>query len=112
MSTAVKLDTQHSALSTQHLPGLAVRCQDVTKAFGEGETQVMALRGIDTEVNFGELTLLVGPSGCGKTTLISVVAGLLDPTAGTVEVPGEALTAMRGRRLVQFRGHNTGSGFP
>src|SRR5947209_67777 len=87
---------------------LAVRCQGVTKAFGEGDTQVMALRGIDTEVNLGELTLLVGPSGCGKTTLISVVAGLLDPTAGTVEVLGEDLTAMRGGRLVQFRGQNIG----
>jgi putative ABC transport system ATP-binding protein len=88
--------------------GLAVRCHGVTKAFGEGDTQVMALRGIDADVNFGELTLLVGPSGCGKTTLISVVAGLLDPTAGTVEVLGEDLTAMRGGRLVQFRGRNIG----
>src|SRR3954471_23222432 len=107
-TAAVERETQDSGLRTQDSPGLAVRCHGVTKAFGEGETQVMALRGIDTEVSLGELTLLVGPSGCGKTTLISVVAGLLDPTAGTVEVLGEDLTAMRGGRLVQLRGKNIG----
>jgi putative ABC transport system ATP-binding protein len=80
----------------------------VTKQFGTGDAKVMALRGVDADVQLGELTLLVGPSGCGKTTLISVVAGLLDPTAGEVEVLGEDLTALRGRRLVEFRGQNIG----
>src|SRR5436190_299311 len=87
---------------------LAVRCRGVTKEFGTGEAKVMALRGVDADVRLGELTLLVGPSGCGKTTLISAIAGLLDPTAGDVEVLGEELTALRGRRLVEFRGKNIG----
>jgi putative ABC transport system ATP-binding protein len=87
---------------------LAVSCRGVTKEFGTGETKVQALQGIDVAVRQGELTLLVGPSGCGKTTLISIIAGLLDPTAGRVEVFGEDLTAMRGRRLVEFRGHSIG----
>jgi NAD(P)H-flavin reductase len=60
----------------------------VTKEFGDGDSKVTALAGIDLEVPPGELTLLVGPSGCGKTTLISIIAGLLDPTAGAVEVLG------------------------
>ena len=87
---------------------LAVRCRGVTKQFGAGEAAVLALRGVDAEVRLGELTLFVGPSGCGKTTLISVIAGLLDPTAGEVEVFGEELTTLRGRRLVEFRGRNIG----
>jgi putative ABC transport system ATP-binding protein len=87
---------------------LAVSCRGVTKQFGAGEAKVMALRGVDADVRLGELTLLVGPSGCGKTTLISVIAGLLDPTAGDVEVLGEELTSLRGRRLVEFRGRNIG----
>jgi putative ABC transport system ATP-binding protein len=99
--------TEHSVLGTEY-SDLAVRCRDVTKEFVAGDTKVQALRGIDVDVRQGELTLLVGPSGCGKTTLISVIAGLLDPTAGTVEVFGEELTAMRGRRLVNFRGTNIG----
>jgi len=87
---------------------LAVQCRGVTKEFGAGDSVVKALRGVDIDVRQGELTLLTGPSGCGKTTLISIVAGLLDPTAGTVEVFGEELSAMRGRKLVNFRGRNIG----
>jgi putative ABC transport system ATP-binding protein len=52
--------------------------------------------------------LLVGPSGCGKTTLISIVAGLLYPTAGRVEVLGADLAKLSGRRLVEFRAKNIG----
>jgi putative ABC transport system ATP-binding protein len=56
----------------------------------------------------GQLTLLVGPSGCGKTTLISIIAGLLDPTDGEVSVLGEDLRRLTGRWLVRFRGKNIG----
>lgn len=86
----------------------AVICRQVVKEFGSGETRVQALRGIDVDIEFGEMTLLVGPSGCGKTTLISIMAGLLEPTSGEVELLGEHLEAMRGKRLVEFRGQNIG----
>jgi putative ABC transport system ATP-binding protein len=88
--------------------GLAVVCRQVTKEFGDGDSRVRALRGVDLEVHPGELTLLVGPSGCGKTTLISIIAGLLDPTAGAISVLGQDLRRLSGRRLVQFRGANVG----
>jgi putative ABC transport system ATP-binding protein len=64
---------------------------------------VRALRGVDLQVRLGELTLLVGPSGCGKTTLLSIIAGLLEPTAGTVTVLGTALAALSDRQKVAFR---------
>jgi putative ABC transport system ATP-binding protein len=86
----------------------AVVCRKVTKEFGDGDSRVFALRGIDLEVYGGELTLLVGPSGCGKTTLISIIAGLLDPSAGELEVLGEDLRRLKGGRLVGFRGVNVG----
>lgn len=85
----------------------AIVLNGVTKDFGSGETRVTALQNVDLELPYGELTLLVGPSGCGKTTLISIVAGLLDPTAGDVSVLGEPLSKM-GRRKVRFRGENIG----
>jgi putative ABC transport system ATP-binding protein len=86
----------------------AVICRDLTKEFGTGESRVPALRGVNLEVYPGQLTLLVGPSGCGKTTLISIIAGLLDPTDGEVTVLGEDLRTLKGSRLVNFRGKNIG----
>lgn len=88
-------------------PG-AVLCRNVTKAFGDEQTRVWALRGIDVEIAAGELTLLVGPSGCGKTTLISIIAGLLEPTEGDVCVFGQSLAKMSVREKVQFRGRTVG----
>src|SRR5262249_55136753 len=86
----------------------AVVCRGITKVFGQGESQVRALAGIDVEMAAGELTLLVGPSGCGKTTLISVIAGLLDPTEGEVAILGTNLTRLSGRQKVRFRSQNIG----
>jgi putative ABC transport system ATP-binding protein len=86
----------------------AVVCRNVTKAFGTGDDRTWALRGVDLEVEPGQMTLLVGPSGCGKTTLISIIAGLLDPTDGEVSVLGKDLRRLTGRQLVQFRAANIG----
>ena len=68
-----------------------LRCRDVTKDYGEGETCIHALREVTIDIFPGELTLLVGPSGCGKTTLISIMAGTLNPTGGAVEEFGQRL---------------------
>ena len=86
----------------------AIVLKGLTKEFGRGDARTVALRAVDLELPYGELVLLVGPSGCGKTTLISIVAGLLDPTAGTVDVLGQPISAMRGGRKVRFRGANIG----
>lgn len=86
----------------------AVSCKGVTKEFGVNGTKTIALRGVDLDINDGQLTLLVGPSGCGKTTLISIVAGLLNPTQGEVVVLGNDLSKLSGRQLVDFRAKNIG----
>jgi putative ABC transport system ATP-binding protein len=80
----------------------------LTKEFGAGETRIQVLRGVDFEAQAGEITLLVGPSGCGKTTLISIIAGTLQPTAGELAVLGTDLRRLSARQLVAFRRQNIG----
>jgi putative ABC transport system ATP-binding protein len=75
----------------------------VIKDFPSGDGVSRVLHGIDLAVEPGRLTLLVGPSGCGKTTLLSIVTGILSPTAGDVDVMGERITALRGKRKALFR---------
>ncbi len=87
---------------------LAVECKQLEKEFGEGDTRIQVLRGVQLQVRFGEMTMLVGPSGCGKTTLLSVIAGLLDATGGEVEVLGERVDRLPGDRQVEFRRKNVG----
>ena len=87
---------------------VAVSLSGITKHFGTDVNRVTALRGIDLEVDTGELLMLVGPSGCGKTTLISVIAGILDQNDGTCRVFGADLKAMGTAAKTRFRGENIG----
>ena len=85
-----------------------VSCRDVVKTYGSGNAEVHALRGVDLEVYPGELTMLVGPSGCGKTTLLSVIAGILRPTSGSVTALGTDLTRLASWRMTTFRREHVG----
>lgn len=70
------------------------RAMGVSKTFHDGPTATTVLREIGLELRPGELTLLMGPSGSGKTTLISILAGLLRPTAGQVELCGVPISEL------------------
>lgn len=85
----------------------AVTARELTKVFRNG-AEVQALRGVDLDINNGELSMLVGPSGCGKTTLLCVIAGLLDKTAGNVEILGHQVADMPERDRIHFRRENLG----
>jgi putative ABC transport system ATP-binding protein len=80
----------------------------LTKEFVTGDTKTEALRDVDLAVYAGQLTFVAGPSGCGKTTLISIVAGLLEPTRGSVAVLETEFSKLSGRQLVEFRARNIG----
>jgi NitT/TauT family transport system ATP-binding protein len=73
---------------------VAIKIDDVTKAFGKGRTQVVALDGVSLSVAPGEFVCLIGASGCGKSTLLSLVAGLETPTSGTVSTGGRRVAFM------------------
>ncbi|MEO7337847.1 MAG: ABC transporter ATP-binding protein [Caldimonas sp.] len=86
----------------------AIHCKGLIKTFGEGNAQVKALQGVDLDVNFGELLMLVGPSGCGKTTLVSIIAGILDRDAGECLLFGTDMQKMRSDQRARFRGTSIG----
>ena len=87
---------------------VAISCRGITKVYGSGDNAVHALRGIDLEVQNGELLMLVGPSGCGKTTLISIVAGVLDQTAGQCSLFGNDLSQIAANDKTAYRGKTVG----
>ena len=77
-----------------------VEVRGITKFYG---TDVHALESIDLNFPTGQLTSLLGPSGCGKTTLLKIIAGLLEPTAGTVYVKGAPVTGPGPERAFVFQ---------
>jgi putative ABC transport system ATP-binding protein len=85
-----------------------VTCRGLVKWFGQGNTRVRALRGVDLAIEAGQMTLLVGPSGCGKTTLLSLIAGMLEPTDGSLEVLQHDLVRLAPDAKVAFRGRHIG----
>jgi putative ABC transport system ATP-binding protein len=86
----------------------AVHCRGVTKTYGAGPSRVIALRGVDLDVRYGELLLVIGPSGCGKTTLISIISAILERDEGECEVLGQDLSSLKQAERVQFRGNSVG----
>jgi putative ABC transport system ATP-binding protein len=86
----------------------AIFCQGIAKTYGEGESAVKALRGIDFTANFGEIVALVGPSGCGKTTLISIFAAILSRSSGALQLAGVDPDAMTNQDRTIFRREKVG----
>lgn len=108
IQTADKLSSPHITAGAAPGEPLAVHCRGVIKDFGDGDTRIRVLHDVDVEVPAGEMSLLVGPSGCGKTTLISIIAGLLEPTAGDVVLFGTPRASLSPRQLVNYRAANIG----
>ncbi len=107
-SDSIRLPARSAAGRPVPPAAVAVATAGLTKDFGQGDSRTRVLRGIDVEMYAGEITLLVGPSGCGKTTLLSVLAGLLEPTAGRVAVLGTDLGRLSAREKIDFRRRHIG----
>lgn len=81
-----------------------IQLEGITKSFGS----LQVLKGIDLEINSGEVVSIVGPSGAGKTTLLQIMGTLDDPDAGTVSIDGTNLTRMKQKELSAFRNKHIG----
>lgn len=85
-----------------------LKCRNLKKVFGKGDSQVTALNGIDLSVEQGEFTAIVGASGSGKSTLLHILGSVEKPTEGTVVVDGIDLGTLSVRDAAVFRRRKVG----
>jgi putative ABC transport system ATP-binding protein len=82
---------------------MAIDIEDLTVEYASGGYAVRPIDGLSLHADAGELVLLLGASGCGKTTLLSVLAGILTPTSGSVSVDGVDVVGLGGQDLARYR---------
>ena len=86
----------------------AIFCDNLVKIYKIADLEVVALQGLDLEVEQGEMMALVGASGSGKSTLLNVIGGLDLPSAGRIEVAGKDLLSLSERERVIYKRETVG----
>ncbi len=87
---------------------LAVVATNLRKSYGQNESKIEVLKGINLEIQKGERLALVGKSGSGKSTLLSLLAGLDQPDSGEILMGGKVISSMSDKELTYFRASNMG----
>jgi ABC-type lipoprotein export system ATPase subunit len=80
----------------------------VQKTYDTGKVRVDALRGVDLSILRGEMVAIMGPSGCGKTTLLNVLSGIDDISAGQVIIDGVSINTMSDKQCTRYRAEKMG----
>ncbi|MDF3293782.1 ABC transporter ATP-binding protein [Streptomyces silvisoli] len=87
---------------------VAARARQVTKAYGGGETRVVALDAVDVDIARGQFTAIMGPSGSGKSTLMHCLAGLDSLTSGRIWIGETEITKLKDKQLTRLRRDQVG----
>ena len=85
-----------------------LRTENLTKSYKAGRVDVMALRGVNIDIEEGEFVAIMGPSGCGKSTLLHLLGGLLSPTSGSILIDGEDLAKVSDAKRTDIRRRKIG----
>lgn len=91
-------------MSLNDYKAIMIKLEGITKSFGS----LQVLKGIDLEINKGEIISIVGPSGAGKTTLLQIMGTLDEPDGGVVQIDGTVVSRMKEKELSAFRNKNIG----
>ncbi len=101
-----------SAEATEPAPAApsttVVSATEVTRRYGAGDTVVDALRGVSLEIPKGQFAAVMGPSGSGKSTLMHILAGLDQPTSGSVSIAGQEIAELNDKKLTLLRREHIG----
>lgn len=92
--------------STKEMP--MILCENLVKIYKTKDLEVMALQGLDLEVQEGELTAIIGNSGSGKSTFLNMIGGLDRPSAGRLFVDGKNLFDLKEKELVEYKQKTVG----
>lgn len=96
------------AVAAAPSPSCVLRAQNLVKNFGEGTSQVRALRGCDISLRAGEITAVIGASGSGKSTLLHLLCGLDEPSEGSIEIDGRQLGDVGSKERARWRAEDIG----
>lgn len=82
--------------------------KDIRKHYGDGESRVEVLKGINIEIEKGEICVLLGPSGSGKSTLLNIIGGIDEADAGYIAINGDKIEDMNEKQLTSYRRKHLG----
>lgn len=85
-----------------------IEINNVKKHYGEGDSRVDVLKGIDIQIEKGEMCVLLGPSGSGKSTLLNIIGGIDEADEGYISINGEKTANMNERGLTEYRRKHLG----
>ena len=85
-----------------------IELMKIKKSYGQGDSRVSVLKGIDLSIDRGELCVLLGPSGSGKSTLLHIIGGIDNPDSGQIRIGRDVMSGMNEKAMTRYRRNHLG----